>query len=545
MYDRVSAGRLIGLFGIGVWMVVNGCASVSPPDGGARDLVAPKLLRTEPANGATRVKGREVRLFFSEAVTTKQLSQQLIVTPEPGRTPPVVKEEGTSFTVQFADAFAPNTTYSLDFGETITDITENNKAERITLAFTTGDALDSGVVRGSVKRLTAGQPEPGAAVGLYPESDTTNPSRQRPFYRTISRPDGSFELKNVRPGNYRIFALADANNNLLYEEPERIGYQQDAINVDSKTAAVELLTARLDTKKPYIVGREEGPGRVVIRYNEGLSRVAIRLSDEDLSYRIAGSGGKELELFSMRSEVENRLIISAFDSANNIRSDTLKVKFDGLDKSRGRAISPVVRVDAEASGQASILLNFPVAVRLKAGIMVVGRIEKQMADKLAETAMVLDAMKNVSIDSSRTQVRIGAGSVKAPAGSKLTLRLDSTAFALSSGQAIRFPPIPLVVAEAGPTGTVSGSIYTTKAHYFVQLLNEAGQVVQQVRDAKTFQFGAVAPGKYRLRMLIDEDGNGHWDGPDPKLRRPAEAVTFHPDVLEVRANWEQEVKLSF
>lgn len=545
MCDRVSARIKAGFFALAWISGASGCASVSPPEGGARDLVSPKLLRTEPANGAIRVSGRTIRLFFDEDVTTTQLTEQLIVTPELGANPPLVKEEGGSFTLQFSEPFAPNTTYSLDLGETVTDITEKNKAERISLTFTTGEALDSGAVSGTVTRLLAGLPEAGAAVGLYPETDTTNPSKQRPLYRTISRADGGFDIKSVRPGTYRIFALVDANKNLLYEEPERIGYQEEAIVVVKRTTPIKLLTGRLDTRKPYISAREEGPGRVSIRYNEGLARVQIISSNQELNYRITGNGAKELEMFSPRSESENKLIVSAFDSTGNIKMDTVTVRFDGVDKNRGRLITPTVQLEAEGQGMSSVVLDFPVAIRLKPGTTSVGRIEKQLADKPVETVKTLGPENDVVFDSSRTQLRIPVGTMKVPVGGKLTLRLDSTALVPTSGQPIRIPPIPLVLAESGATGSVSGNIVTTKLHYFVQLINEAGQMVKQARDGKACQFAALAPGKYRLRVLIDENGNGRWDGPEPKFRTPAEPVFFHPDVLDVRANWEQEVKLSF
>ena len=55
----------------------------------------------------------------------------------------------------------------------------------------------------------------------------------------------------------------------------------------------------------------------------------------------------------------------------------------------------------------------------------------------------------------------------------------------------------------------------------------------------------MPPGTYRLRVLIDTDGDGRWRGGDPKLVLAPEPVFLLPKPLPIRAGFDVVEALRF
>src|SRR4028119_1234073 len=122
---KASVFTLIILMAV-VSMVSNsGCATIIPPEGGPRDTLPPILLRAEPEDSALDFKGRRITLNFDEYVDLQELQDNLLFTPVFQENPRVSVRLRT-ITVSFADTLEANTTYTLNFGNAIRDINENN-----------------------------------------------------------------------------------------------------------------------------------------------------------------------------------------------------------------------------------------------------------------------------------------------------------------------------------------------------------------------------------------------------------------------------------
>ena len=64
---------------------------------------------------------------------------------------PVFKLKGKFLYIELKEELKPNTTYNLNFGNSIADITEGNLAGELQYVFSTGDFLDSLTWLGTVK----------------------------------------------------------------------------------------------------------------------------------------------------------------------------------------------------------------------------------------------------------------------------------------------------------------------------------------------------------------------------------------------------------
>ena len=122
---------------------VAGCASISSPQGGPRDVTPPKLVSSSPANGARNARTQEIRLVFSEPVQVKDLQKNLIIAPTIAEDNKYkVREERNAITLLFEKPLEENTTYSFNFGTSISDITESLPAAEATVSFSTGAVFD-------------------------------------------------------------------------------------------------------------------------------------------------------------------------------------------------------------------------------------------------------------------------------------------------------------------------------------------------------------------------------------------------------------------
>ena len=75
--------------------------------------------------------------------------------------------------------------------------------------------------------------------------------------------------------------------------------------------------------------------------------------------------------------------------------------------------------------------------------------------------------------------------------------------------------------------------------YIVQLINTSYTTVKEKFNNPNSIFTAVKPGKYTLRIIMDNNSNGIWDPPDLFRNIPPEAAFIHTETTELRANWEQ------
>ncbi|OON70969.1 Ig-like domain-containing protein [Hymenobacter sp. CRA2] len=529
-----------------VGLVLVGCAAISQPEGGARDTEAPKLVGTNPKNGATNVAEQNIRFEFSESVQLKDLSKNLLITPSiPDENKYKIREERNAFELRFDKPLAANTTYVFNFRDAVTDITENNPARNVILAFSTGAALDSGRVSGSVTQLLTGTPEADATIALYPAGDTADIRRSRPYYQTRTEKSGSFELRNIREGSYRIYALIDKNQNSRYDEPERIAYLPAPVLVQPRRDSLRLLTVRPDTRRPLIRSQQGTTTQFKVEYSEGLRQFTLAALGQAPTPALSETTilqdrGRSVTIFRAPVVAPGRYLLSVADSAGNAGVDTINVRFDGPNAParRGPAYQ-VAGSPREVYRQGQLKFQFTEPVRLAPG-KPFGTLQE---DSTARRPLRAPADGALSPDRLTLTVNVNTKAKKT-----VTFLPDSTALVAISGQSLRLRPLRLRVSDtdAAGTGSLAGRVQTTAKAYELQLLDQSGQIVTTLPSPRTFRFDNLPPGTYRFRVLIDADNDGRWRGGDPQLRVPAEPVWLSPQPQPVRANFEiEDLVLSF
>ena len=206
------------------------CASMGTPDGGPYDEEPPVLMEAVPAIGATNVKSNKVVLDFDENIKLVNAFEKVVVSP-PQMQMPEIKYSGKRVTVELLDTLIPNTTYSIDFNDAIADNNEGNPYENFACYFSTGEIVDTLAVSGTVLSADNLEPIKGMVVGLHSCLDDTAFTRKA--FERVSRTDarGRFVIKGIAPGDYRVYALGDANQNFVFDQKsEQIAFMSTSVS---------------------------------------------------------------------------------------------------------------------------------------------------------------------------------------------------------------------------------------------------------------------------------------------------------------------------
>ncbi len=197
--------------------LLTGCARMGQPDGGWYDETPPHVLGSSPAELSTNVSNKKITIVFDEYIKLDNPSEKVVISP-PQLEPPDIKGAGDRITVEINDSLIPNTTYTVDFSDAISDNNEGNPLGNYTFTFSTGEVIDTMEVAGFVVDAETLEPIKGILVGLYDNlSDTAFTTL--PMMRVArTNEEGHFVVKGVAPGSYRIYALQDMDNNYFFSQ---------------------------------------------------------------------------------------------------------------------------------------------------------------------------------------------------------------------------------------------------------------------------------------------------------------------------------------
>ena len=87
-------------------------------------------------------------------------------------------------------------------------------------------------------------------------------------------------------------------------------------------------------------------------------------------------------------------------------------------------------------------------------------------------------------------------------------------------------------------GSLSGTMNVPYENYFLQLLNQNYEVVEELKNPRQYTFNMIEPGTYRLRILVDANNNGKWEEGNILLDQEPEPVLMYQDEVIFRENWE-------
>jgi hypothetical protein len=88
--------------------------------------------------------------------------------------------------------------------------------------------------------------------------------------------------------------------------------------------------------------------------------------------------------------------------------------------------------------------------------------------------------------------------------------------------------------------TLKVTVPDTARSYIVELLNEQGILLRSdvIRKNTSIVYKNYLTGKYRFRVIYDDNNNGKWDTGSVKEKRQPENIWVDKTIIPLRPNWE-------
>ncbi len=567
---------------IAVYYFLTTCASPLSPTGGPKDTIPPSLISSNPLNQSLNFKEKTITLEYDERIKTDKLKEQLIITP--------LIESEYEFTVKknifkitFDENFTDSTTYTLNFRESIQDITEGNPTKDNKFTFSTGNYIDSLSIKGYVKDLLTYDTLEAVSVGLYRAEDTVTIFNGSPYYFTEADEKGKYLIENIKNGRYLIYAFIDANKNLELEtNKEKYAFSIDTLSLDSGTTNINLDLIGLDLSEFKMMTALASGKYFEINLNKYIVDYEIKPINNNHQFITNKSKeNKSIRFYNNFTDQDSlQITFTAVDSIGSTVQDTVFVKFS---ESRRKpddfivTVTPQSNTAIEPNLKAEIKFNKPIITYNLDSIFIQYDTTKisnisdstfqwsKFNDKLTFEAFIdktlidtLEAQKKRLAASKRDSLNNGNESteVKKQMSSKektsqpkinkgLQLYFGIGAFTSADMDTSRNYGYNYKFINPEDVGVQHISVQSDYTSFTIQLLSERFELIQESKNEKEFSFRNIPPGKYKIRVLIDANNDGAWSPGNMKKQIEPEPVYIYPDILSIRAYWEASLTLSF
>lgn len=198
------------------------CAKLGSPPGGEKDTTPPKPEKAKPANYSTNYDRNKVVIKFDEFITLKNQFTEFTISP-PLEEKPTPLMRGKAVQIDLPAKDLDSLTYTLDFGQSIADNNEGNKLPNFQFVISKNNHIDSFSVKGKIVDAFTHEPDE-EQIFIYLNRNLADsvPYTTIPSYLGRSNPEGEFAINHIAPGTYNIYALKDANSNMLYDLPTEV-----------------------------------------------------------------------------------------------------------------------------------------------------------------------------------------------------------------------------------------------------------------------------------------------------------------------------------
>ena len=292
----------------------SGCAQIGAPTGGPRDSLPPILISANPKVLSTNFKANKITLVFNEYIDVQEVQTNVLVSPFP-KTNPMVDFKLKTVTVKLKDTLLPNTTYAINFGNSIRDNNEGNPFKNFTYVFSTGNTIDSLTLPGKVIIAETGKKDSTLIAMLYRNVDDSAVQKRKPDYIARLDSSGNFMFSNLSPGSYKLYALKDGDGGKTYNSKiELFGFAGADVVVSDSTPATTLYA--------YAEEKDVKKGGTAAPPKAGL------LADKKLRYTSSLSSNQQDLLTDLLITVNKRL--KTFDPQKIILTDSNYNKLEGL-----------------------------------------------------------------------------------------------------------------------------------------------------------------------------------------------------------------------
>ena len=579
-------------------IIIVSCASIGTPTGGPRDYTPPVFKKSNPAPNQTEVGNNKLTLEFDENIQLDNPSENVIISP-PQKEMPKIKANLKRIDIELIDSLLPNTSYTIDFGSAIKDNNEGNILNGFSLAFSTGEKIDSLQISGTILNAIDLEPITGMTIGLHP-ADNDTAFTTLPFAR-VTRSDiyGKFTIKNLAEGKYKIYGVKDADRNYKFNAPtEDIAFLDEVI-IPSATVTSHIDTIYSDTTRTVIdtvmthsTTRFFPDSLVLFSFNEGFKplylskhdrrdreRLLVTLSDATTKlmhitpvnfeakqdwYIVERSSTNDTLTFwindSIAYELDTIQVVADYlktDSVLNIvaASDTLNFIYrEGpmsknntnneettQQRRRRRAKTDTIEVESlELDESISGIIDIYSSPSIRFGAPL-SKLDQSLISLKTLVDSTWTDVKEWKIEQDTLSPRRYKIKHKWDFEKKYMLTLDSACATSIYGLSNDSTSLDFKVKKSSEYSNLYIETIGVTSGAFAELLDNKDKPVRYatIKNGGA-EFPYVKPGKYYVRLVIDTDNNKKFTTGNFGKRQQAEQVYYYPKLIELKPNWDVE-----
>ena len=515
-------------------VVINGCAKRGSPTGGPVDSIPPVLINASPKINSTNFDSKEIRLTFDEFVELDKVDEQLIISPPLNKSSYEVKPlNGVTKKVflEFIDSLETETTYSINFGNSIKDNNEGNPLTFFSYVFSTGETIDSLYVRGNISDAFDKETDDYISIHLYRIDSIFNDSiiyNNRPTYISNSLDSTSYQFKNIKEGKYLILALKDIDNNYFFDPfYDKIGFIDSLITLP-RDSIINFKLFKEETSliwdKPHFINSE----KIGFGYYGKLDLKNIKIESsipDSVNYTYTKENEKDTLIFWLSK--------NSFDSLNFnlIEKDTTKLVTVKFDRAKDTLIDSL-----SISPKTANIIHLKETFKLSSNIPL-----KNIEDSLI-TIRDIDSLIvpfTTSINDNLDQIDIEFE--VSPSDNYRVFILPEAIKDVRgvSNDTLQYNVVSQSLEDYG--NVYLDVIRNSNSKFILQMIDSNGEVIRvfkNVNQDATYNFDYVRPGKYIFRLIEDANNNDKWDTGNYLKKIKPERVYYFSNELEVRANWD-------
>ena len=519
------------LISVSVLLLI-GCAKQGYPSGGPKDTQPPTALVCTPQNESHDFDAKEFTIQFDEYVVLKNADNNVIISP-PMQPKPEFSVKGKSVHVKLKDTLRADVTYLFQFKEAIADFTEGNLLPSFEYVFSTGGKMDTMMIAGNVRDARRDKPWKETVTVLAYRMDGVQgaeDSNARPSYMTRCDKEGNFAFHYMAAGSYRLVAMEDKNRDLTVGNDEPVAWIDKPVasadTIDSTQISMMRLSVPDARRQRVTSSTMPVKGRIVIVTSRPMQNPVV--SGEQTVQRL-NAKGDTLTLWCVNPMCDSTVIVLSDEGLQ----DTLRLRYTRKRIGRGAAPMPKEQLmKSLCSGQTAYYDELWLAFTNP-----ITRYDD--GAKVSVTSLKDSSVTHcrVILDSSGLRARFATElkaydeyKIHVPAGmftdiygnvsDTLQFTLKPKDYAILTVHIENHVGTPLVVELLDGKDTVVSS--------------------RPLAGSGTVRFDHVAAGSYKMRVLVDVNGDESWTTGSYPLRRQPEEFIYFDKTLQLRERWEME-----
>jgi uncharacterized protein (DUF2141 family) len=498
-----------------VSVLLMGCANMGMPDGGEKDIIPPVLLKSNPPIGSVYSKPRKIKLVFDENILLKNQQTNFSVTPDIQPAPKILARKNMVEVTLPKGALKDSTTYTLNFGNSIVDLHEENILRNFIFSFSTGAFIDSGSVSGIFTEIKTNNYVKNATVQLQ----AINSNR---IYTATTNDSGKYHLYNLANGVYELLAFTDNNHNKKPDNKEL--YYRKPIQLSGKKLEVNgRLIAFYDTvssNTKVLKAKYIDDNTISLKLNH------CNFKDSKISFEIGSSSGKRSETAIATTTRDSFIIYHPFIEKDslviNVLTDTLQQFV--IMQPRNRKLQKI-KISPELS---TVRSNDPLYFKTSIPLKSINN------DKILLNNNPLNSPINIE-----NKMRFNFLNKEK---TSFTIIFLSGAIIDINGKSNINDTFNIIIPEVEKTGnlefTVKDPYITDSLPLIIKVYDAVNTYTLKSKASLPNKLTGLLPGKYSIEIFGDENNNGIWDGGDYYKGKEPEKIKVLKDYLLIKPNWD-------